>query len=93
MKRFPYPRRNMSFVIYGSKKCDYCTKSTKLLDNHNIHYTYYDIDKLIKSKIIKDYPEYIEKISRITNNYMYIPAIFMNGKFIGGYDKLNEKIN
>ena len=65
-------------------------KATELMENKGIKYTYYNLDDLIKNKIIKDYIEYIEKIGKISNNYLYIPAIFKNRKFIGGFDELKK---
>lgn len=70
------------WVIYGAGWCGFCRKSYQLLDNINVDYCYYDIDKLTESEK--------QQLVKITNGYTSIPKIFYNGEFIGGYTELKN---
>ena len=94
---FPYPPQiipnNIStiYTIYGKKNCDYCDKIKEFLlnkykkTNKNI-VRYFDIDKLIQKKIIKNYREFKERMKPFIYNHNTVPIIFINDEFIGGYD-------
>ena len=100
---FPYPPQiipnNIStiYTIYGKKNCDYCDKIKEFLlnkykkTNKNI-VRYFDIDKLIQKKIIKNYREFKEKMKPFIYNHNTVPIIFINDEFIGGYDSFMEVI-
>jgi glutaredoxin len=104
---FPYPPQiipnNIStiYTIYGKKNCEYCDKikeffSNKLKKTRKNIVRYYDIDELIKSKIIKNYREFQEKMRPFIYNHKTVPIIFINDDFIGGYDSFMghiKKIN
>lgn len=104
---FPYPPQiipsNIStiYTIYGKKDCEYCDKikdffATKFVKTRKVVVRYYDIDELIKSKIIKNYREFLENMKPFIHNHSTVPIIFANDQFIGGYDsfmELYKKIN
>ena len=94
---FPYPPQiipsNIStiYTIYGKKNCDYCDKIkeffiNKFVKTRKVIVQYFDIDKLIQKKIIKNYREFQEKMSPFIYNHKTVPIIFINDEFIGGYD-------
>jgi len=93
MKRFPYPRSNMNIVIYGKKKCYFCKAAKNLLDKVGLSYTYYDINDLVKKKILKKPGDIIDILGNKTNNYKTVPMIFIYGDFLGGFTQLHELIN
>lgn len=104
---FPYPPQiipaNIStiYTIYGKKDCEYCDKikdffATKFIKTRKVVVRYYDIDELIKSKIVKNYREFQENMKPFIHNHSTVPIIFMNDQFIGGHDsfmELYKKIN
>lgn len=69
-------------IVYGSEGCDACEDMKDFLNKNNIKYKYY---------IRKDYDE---KVSRLSNNYKYVPAVF-NSKhvFLGGRPEVKKLLN
>ena len=90
MKRFPYPNKKSEFVIYGRDSCPFCVEAKKYLKSKNKKFLYYNIEQLIKKKIIENYGEYQDKLKSRIGNYFYIPVIFHYGKFIGGFSELKK---
>jgi len=104
---FPYPPQvipnNITsiYTIYGTKNCENCTKikeffNKKFKKSKTVVVRYYDIDVLIKKKIIKNYCEFQEKMEPFINNHKTVPIIFFNDTFVGGYDdfmQLYKQIN
>lgn len=82
-KECPLPPKK-GIIIYGASYCVYCTKAREYLDKKKKKYTYVDINKV---------KNYRKNIFPLTDNYEYIPVIFINGKFIGGYSELIAKKN
>ncbi len=68
------------YIIYGSKNCHFCNKSTELLKNMNIQYTYFDITE--------NKTEIMNKLASQTNNQRTVPIIFKDTNCIGGYYEL-----
>jgi glutaredoxin len=98
---FPYPPQIIPnniisiYTIYGKKDCEYCYKIKEFLENkfkktRKIIIRYYDIDELIKDKIIKNYREFQEKMKPFIYDHITVPIIFVNDKFVGGYDNFME---
>ena len=75
---------NKNFTVIGSSNCSYCTKVTNFLKKEKTSYEYIDIASFSKT----DKFLYENFIKHLTNNYKYIPKIFYNGVFIGGYSDL-----
>ncbi len=67
-------------VVYGSDNCIYCKKTKQYLDENELLYTYIDITH---NKSIT-----LDKLSIQTNNYRYVPIIFIDNNFIKGYSGL-----
>lgn len=65
--------------IYGTETCTYCAKAKNTLDNASINYHYYNIGvDVSKSEVLDILPE----------GWKTVPAIFIDNKFIGGYDDM-----
>lgn len=92
MRRFPFPRKNISIIIYGCENCPFCLEAKKYLDNLGKKYVYYDLDKIVKFKLAKSKKEVLEKLKDKIGNYHYIPIIFLKGEFIGGFNELKKEI-
>ena len=75
---------NKNFTIIGSSYCSYCTKATDFLKKEKISYEYIDRTSFSKTDTFL----YKNLMKHMTNNYKYIPKIFYNGVFIGGYSDL-----
>jgi len=66
--------------IYTANYCPYCMRAKNLLKNKGI--AYQEID-------ITDNPSLRKELEEKTG-HMTVPMIFIKGKFIGGFDNLNE---
>ena len=77
----------VSYEIYGTSGCEYCSKARWLLDYHNIPYTYIDVMESadIQAAFFKKFPN--------TNK---VPQVMFDGRdrgypvHIGGYDELER---
>jgi glutaredoxin 3 len=67
-------------IIYSKAKCTFCTGAKNLLYKKGIHYSDIDItwDKELHDKLKRDTQQFT------------VPYIFINQKFIGGYQDLVE---
>jgi glutaredoxin len=83
--------KNSQYVILYSSWCGYSRKALELLNQNKIKAKKYEIEDIqgtmndIRSKLSK------EKSLGFPSSYSSRPMIFMNGKFIGGYDQLSKK--
>ena len=105
MPRFPFPLKSKTFTVYGREQCPYCQKLKKFLtvfygERFNREVRYYDLDKLIADRKIKDFIHFQEQMQPFIQDYKKIPLVFFRGNFIGGYDKfcdlmtyMFEKVN
>lgn len=73
---------NKNILIYGRDNCIWCDRAVALLETKGLDYT------LIK--INPQTGENLNEFFEMTNNAKSVPQIFINGKLIGGYDKLSE---
>ena len=71
-------KANIQVIIYSKAGCLYCTSAKELLSSENINYIDIDIsdNNELRQKLIKD------------TKQLTVPYIFINGKFIGGYQQL-----
>jgi len=95
----PIPKKNMGWVIYGSKQCSFCVNAKTWFDYRQIPVHYYDIDELIENKFIQDREDLFKRLGedRIKDQKT-IPIIFYKRELIGGYTDLliyakNNQIN
>jgi len=77
------------YTVYSKSKCLYCDKAKKLLENV-VEKKIINCDDIIREDL-EGYFEYIKYIAN--TEYRFVPAVFKDGKFIGGYDKLVEEFN
>ncbi len=79
-----YPQKS-GWTVYGCSWCPYREKAVKLLNSKNISYHYYDVEQApfgSREKYKKIMGSYI-------GNHLTTPAIFKDGKLIGGYTDLS----
>ena len=74
--------------IYGLYKCFYCRMAKELCEKYKLKYRFYDINKIENKLKILSY----KQNGKIPKNYVSIPIIFFNYKFIGGFNELENKI-
>jgi len=80
-EKFKYAK----WFIFTTEGCSSCTKAKNLLESYHIKYSTQRVDSYNDKKIY-------ELIDPYTKKYKFFPVIFNNGKFIGGYTDLKEKI-
>jgi len=73
----------MSYWIYTKTNCSYCTAAKNLLTSKNIPYVEFNIEKVeyFKEMLLTEVP-----------HAKTVPQIFEDGKYIGGYNELVERI-
>ncbi len=65
--------------VYTGSNCGYCNAAKKLLQTAAVAFEEIGLD---------DKPELRTKLSAENGHYRTIPMIFIDGKFIGGYNDL-----
>jgi glutaredoxin len=74
------------WYVITKEGCPYCIEAKELLGNKDQRYTILKLDDNNKNIIY-------ENVDHLTNKYRYVPMVFKDGKFIGGFDKLKEYFN
>lgn len=80
-----------TFVFFYLKQCPYCYQTLDLLRNSTYPYKGYNI-----YKIDGQMPRLLQIFNRNASvlnfpaTYNTMPLIFINGKFLGGYNELNQ---
>ena len=69
-------------IIYSTSMCPYCIRAKNLLTSLQLEYE--DIN-------LNTNPRKFEKLSEKTG-WQTVPQIFINNKFIGGFDDLNNLV-
>ena len=70
-----------SVIIYTTKVCPYCNAAKNLFKKLNVAYEEINLD---------DDPDLRAKLSMENNGWRTVPMIFINEKFIGGFDDTNK---
>ena len=65
-------------VIYSTRICPYCMRAKNFFEKHKIKYKEINIEESNISR---------EELQEIAGSYT-VPQIFINDKYIGGYDSL-----
>lgn len=78
--------KSYSFVLYGRRSCPYCRSADELIKkikskNKNVKYRFLEIENERNRKILTN-------DTVIPSNYLTVPKIKVNNKFIGGFDSL-----
>ncbi|KAF8818575.1 glutaredoxin [Rickettsia endosymbiont of Cardiosporidium cionae] len=79
----PSMAKDLSVQLYTKIGCKYCTLAQNLLDKHKIHYSNKDIS--FNQQLQLD----LVKLTAQTT----VPFVFINHKFIGGYEELVKFMN
>lgn len=74
-------------VVFGKDTCPYCKKAKDLLEEKEIDYNYKNVvkDSVALYTMIPMVKDQIGQKTPVT-----VPQIWMDGKYIGGYDQLVE---
>jgi glutaredoxin len=80
-----YPR-DKGWIVYGLSWCPWRERACKLLESKNIKYYYYDIEQAP----FNGKENFKSMMSKYLNGQQTTPAVFYNGKLIGGYTDLNK---
>ncbi len=65
--------------VYTTRVCAYCSSAKRLLSQVGLKYDEIGLD---------DKPDLRQKLSEENGNYRTVPMIFIDGKFIGGFNEL-----
>lgn len=66
----------MILDVYGKPNCPWCVKMIDFLENHGYDYSYIDISVREGAK------EFL-----LSQEIKTVPAVFINGDYLGGYEK------
>lgn len=66
-------------TVYTTRVCPYCVSAKRLLSQLNLKFEEVGLD---------DKPDLRQKVSEENGNYRTVPMIFIDGKFIGGFNEL-----
>jgi glutaredoxin len=69
--------------IFTKNGCGYCSKAKELLTSKGIKYGQCEVTNTNKDMIYTETDKY-------TNKYRMFPMVFIDGKFIGGYQELSK---
>lgn len=72
--------------LYTKPNCPYCVRAKALLEQKGIRY--------VELSAVEKREELIERVTTDTGNApRTVPQIYLNGKYIGGYDQLYAHFN
>lgn len=77
------------WVMYGVSWCPYCKKALELLRKNKINYYYYDVE----SSPFNTKDNYRSMLNEELNGHHTLPAVFKDGKLVGGYTDLVKLLN
>ena len=81
---------SFDYIIYVRSGCMYCNNAIELVKNKGLNANIINCDAFIN----KDKEEFIKYMKNIIGKeYRYMPMIFKNNKFIGGFNELEKNIN
>lgn len=67
-------------IVYTTQVCPYCVAAKRLLTQRNLKYKEVDLGQD---------PDLRQKLSAENGGYRTVPMIFIDGRFIGGFDELS----
>ena len=70
--------------IYTGNKCGFCDRAKDLFRSKNLFFEEYNINLN---------PNYLKEMQIKTNGKKTIPQIFINDRYIGGFDNLKKLID
>ena len=66
-------------IIYSGPNCNFCSAAKHLLDKKNVKYIEFNIQTDVGK---------LEEMQKKTNGARTIPQIFIDEKYVGGYQEL-----
>lgn len=80
---------NDTFIIFFVYGCPYCERALQFLRSHNLKYKSYDINSINGEmpRLLNILNYYKDQIG-FNPNHRTKPIIFLNGRFVGGYNEL-----
>lgn len=73
----------ISAEIFGTATCTYCDMAKNLLTERGIPFTYHDIDADEAA---------FDDLARRIGRWVTVPQVFVDGKHVGGFHELREKL-
>lgn len=79
------------FFVYG---CPYCQDAINILRSNNLRFKAYDIDKIPGGmNTLLNVLNKNRDVIRFNPRHRTKPIIFYNGRYLGGFNELREKID
>ena len=83
MTKAPAPLAS-GVTIYGRTGCPYCDKAKVLVKKHKMKHIYVDNEAVMGYETL---------IRPLIGDYNFVPVVFVNGVFVGGYTELEQWVN
>lgn len=68
-------------ILYIKPTCPYCIAAVQLLDQKGVDYESIDVASLSRDEL--------DELQNKAHGHQTVPKIFIDGRFVGGYDELN----
>jgi len=81
-----------TYIVFFEYTCSYCKNAIHLLQQKNRKFKAYNLEKIGVKNLLRLFNNHKELIG-FDPNYLTKPLIFINGKFLGGYDDLTKIIS
>ena len=72
------------YKIYSTKSCGYCVRAKSLLTANNLPFEEVYVDESAEN---------FDEMKNVAPNMMTVPVITLNGKLVGGFYELKEKVD
>ena len=76
------PHHNEKWHIYTQKGCGYCDLAKQSLRDNKQEFSVTDLEGFNMT----------DKLAELTKNYKFVPIVFFNNRFIGGFQELQQKL-
>jgi glutaredoxin len=81
------------YTVLFVNGCPYCEATIKMLQDRNIPFKSYDINKIGGFENVHNILSENADAIRFNPSHRTKPIIFYDGKFIGGYTELNNRLS
>jgi glutaredoxin 3 len=78
------PARSLTIDLYSSRFDVHCIRAKGLFDRKGLHYNEYDVESDVINR---------EMMLRRSGGKTSLPQIFINGRFVGGFEELSRLID
>ena len=83
---------NTEIEIYYCSVCGLCTKAIDFLRSRNLDFAAYAVEWDSEADAFRDSPNAREMFDRCGETVDFVPQIFINGKHVAGWRKLEPMI-